>query len=327
LIARRGEAEAYLELQGIAAEAGRASEIVARLVALAHSDRVEVEQVDLRTLLTNLANFREPEWKQRGVQLRNLFDDTPLYVLGSRGQLEQVFLNLLVHAEQSLAAAKEKKLSLAATIMNRRVQLEISYSSPTAEEHDPFEEGRATEAGALGLGVCRGIIQGHGGEIRLLRAGADGARFEVELPLSQAVAAEDTVRAPVRASGRSMTTLLVEPEAAVQRQLLGLLSARGHRVVPISSAEEAEDLVGRLRFELVLCSVRLPGSNWVELFERVHLQIGAFVLLTEGYDGDLARAFQGREGHVLRKPVQESELEVLLGRIEPRLEQPPAPKP
>jgi len=79
-------------------------------------------------------------------------------------------------------------------------------------------------------------------------------------------------------------------------------------MVPVASAEEAADLAGRIRFDITLCAVRLPGLNWVELFERVRHQVGSFVLLTEGHDADLARAFQGGEGYVLSKPVDAAEL-------------------
>ena len=57
--------------------------------------------MELNVLLRSLIQFREHEWKACGIHLRNLTKDKPLYALGSQGQLEQVFLNLFVHAEQS----------------------------------------------------------------------------------------------------------------------------------------------------------------------------------------------------------------------------------
>ncbi len=99
-----------------------------------------------------------------------------------------------------------------------------------------------------------------------------------------------------------------------------MLSSRGHRAVPVNNAEEAIELAPRLRFDVAFCSVRLPGLNWVEFFEKVRREIGSFVLLTEGYDGDITRAFKGSDGYLLSKPINETELQKLLSTIEERLE-------
>jgi CheY-like chemotaxis protein len=104
----------------------------------------------------------------------------------------------------------------------------------------------------------------------------------------------------------------------VQRQLLQLLATRGDRVVPVSSAEEGVDMVERLRFDMVLCAVRLPGLNWMEFFERVQRQVGGLVLLTEGFNDDVLRSFRGREAFTLSKPVDEAELQRICRAIEER---------
>jgi CheY-like chemotaxis protein len=201
------------------------------------------------------------------------------------------------------------------------VLVSIDYSDlrQNHEVGDPFEE-RST-AGDLGLQVCRAVVQGYGGEIRLLRDLSSGCRFEVELPLYQYLqrGLGDTVDSSRRANS-PMTILIVEPDIPTQRKLLGILSSRGHRVVPVASAEEATEMVHRLRFDITFCSVRLPGLNWVEFFDRIRRQIGAFVLLAEGHDSELARAFKGGEGYLLSKPLDEAETQKLLLTIEDRHE-------
>ena len=97
-----------------------------------------------------------------------------------------------------------------------------------------------------------------------------------------------------------MTTLLVEPDAGRQRALVRDLTARAHRVVPVVSAEEALDLVQRLRFDLIVCSSRLPGLNWVEFLERTQGQTGGFVLFADGMDGGGEAMLRSANGRVLR---------------------------
>ena len=116
-----------------------------------------------------------------------------------------------------------------------------------------------------------------------------------------------------------MTVLVVDPDEVCQRELLAMIGGHGHRVVPVSSAEEAVELVERLRFDLAFSAVRLPGSSWVELFEQVRDDIGAFVLVTEGYDADLARVVQAGDGYLLSRPIDEGEMDALLEAAGERL--------
>jgi GAF domain-containing protein len=298
-------AAGHPELGAIAMEARRASDIVSRLVSFARAEQSEALAVDLNAVLQGLGRFRAHEWKGKGIEARVQVAPHPVVVLGSRTQLEQVFLNLLLEAEQCAVESREKTLAVTSSVLAKRALVEITYPVRGGEAQAPESE---TAPGALSLGVCEGLIQSHGGEIRLVRPSPYEARFEVELPAVESRSGESAASLETRSRPRELTVLLVEPDGRMQKELMAILAGRGDRVVPVASAEEAADLAGRIRFDMTLCAVRLPGLNWVELFERVRHQAGSFVLLTEGYDADLARAFQGGEGYVLSKPVDASEL-------------------
>lgn len=322
LLSRHTGSSQERELRLLASESQRAAEIVSRLVSFAKAENAEARLVEVNGLLGSLMQFREREWKTLGLQVQSRLSPEPLYVVGAQGQLEQVFLNLLVHAEQVAKEAVEKTITVASSQIARRVVVEISYGSaaPESEKEDPFRELHSFEAGALGLGVCRGIIQTHGGEIRLTRPGSQVARFDVELPMARSKQDGRPEATKARRAGRLLTMLLVEPDAPTQRQLVTAFSTRNYRVVPISAAEEAVDLAQRLRFDVAMCSVRLPGMNWVEFFNRVREKVSTFVLITDGYDQDMARAFENGEGHILSKPLQDADLDRLAAIVEARVE-------
>ena len=109
-----------------------------------------------------------------------------------------------------------------------------------------------------------------------------------------------------------MTALVIEPDEAAQRQLLTLLSSQGFRVVPVANSDAGLDLAQRMRFDAAFCSVHAPGLNWVELSERIQSRVGGFILLSDGFDADLATDFEGGGRFVLPKPVQEGELDRIL---------------
>ena len=306
------------ELESIRNEARRASEIVSRLVSFGKVEQSEMGRVDLNALLSSLLKFRAPEWKVKGVETQAQLVPKRAIVMGSAGQLEQVLLNLLVDAEKSAAEAADKTILVSTSLLAKRVLVEISFPTRSMEVHrTDVVDGDPAGSGALGLSVCRGIIQSHGGEFRVLRVSPTQARFDVELPVVESGGA-GVYPGELPDSGRQLTVLIVEPDGKVQRQLVQLLGARGDRVVPVSSAEEGVEMVERLRFDMVLCAVRLPGMHWVELFERVQRRVGGLVLLTDGFNDAAAKSIRGSEVYTLTKPIDERELHQVCRGVEER---------
>jgi GAF domain-containing protein/CheY-like chemotaxis protein len=302
------------EVAAIAAEAQKASSMVARLVSFAAAEQFEARPVCMTTLLRSLIEFREGDWKASGIRVRDLTSREPLYVLGSQGQLEQVFLNLFVHAEQSLADAPQKAITIRTSVLAKRLVVEVAFTAPPGS-HKPEET-------AAVVGVTRSVIAGHGGEVRLIENGHSDPHFEVELPTTskeRVGAGSGSFNPPARDFSRRMTALVIEPDETAQRQILGLLAARGLRVVPIANADTGLELSQRLRFDAAFCSVHAPGLNWVELSERMQSRVGAFILLSDHYDTELRADFEGYGRFVLSKPLQDSELEQVLRTLDPQV--------
>lgn len=301
------------DVAAIAAEAKKAATMVSRLVSFASAEQVEAHPVSITGLLHTLVEFREGDWKASGIRVRNLTTREPLFVMGLQGQLEQVFLNILVHVEQTLAEAPVRVITIRTSVLARRLLVEVAFTAPP-------KSSKPEETAAV-LGVTRSVIAGHGGEVRLIEKNNSDPVFEVELPLS-ATAKERSGPAIATASpagefARTMTALLVEPEESAQKNLIALLSARKYRVVPVNNSDTGLDLAQRMRFDLAFVSVHAPGLNWVELSEQLQTLVGGFVLMPDGYDAELSADFEGEGRFVLPKPVQELELERVLRGIEP----------
>ncbi|HLY19050.1 MAG TPA: GAF domain-containing protein [Bryobacteraceae bacterium] len=311
-LARTGDAAAGLA--AIATEAQRASEIVERLVGFAGTGQAQNQPVELNGLLRNLIEFREREWKVRGIHTRISLADDPITVLGSHGQLEQVFLNLLVHAEQALSESSEKLITIRTSLVARRILVEIGFSG--AKGADPFVTGQEEGPGGAGLAICRSLITGHGGEIRLVQQAAADPTFQVALPCAVRERTSGAAAENGRESGQTLTALVIEPAEATQMQLRGLLAVRGYRVVPVNSSDEGLDLAQRLRFDVIFCSAHAPGLNWVETSEQLKPRVGGFVLLSDAFNAELAADFAGDRRFVLAKPVDEKQLDRVLEAIQ-----------
>lgn len=297
-------------LKQLDAEARRASEIVSRLVSFAQPAHTGARQIDVNALANGLMQFRNPEWKALGLRVQDHLSPEPAMVLGVEGQIEEVLLSLLVAAEQSAARSAAKTLEVTSSLIAGRVVVEIHYPEEAAEQ-----EAGESNLNESNLEVCRVIVQNLGGELRVRRQ-SGGMSFDVDLPIAPGA----NLRSPKSrraASRRVLTFMLVDNDAGSQHQLLGLLSARGHRVVP-ARAEEAADLAHRLRFDGVLWVLRPGGPKWGDFQERLRDSIPAVVLVSDGYDADLASNLQEIGGYLLRRPLQEPDLDRVLGAVESR---------
>jgi signal transduction histidine kinase/CheY-like chemotaxis protein len=310
MLAPSRDLPSHAALEEILAESRRAADIVTRLGQFANVEAAEIRQVDLNELVGSLMAGREQTWETLGLVARDLRAEEPVAVLGSPGQLKQVLTTLSSVAEKWAAHSPARTISISTKVLARRALVEIGFGSAPSSDDSEIQ----------GLAVIRGMIRNHGGELRFHRHHPAEARFEVDLPAATGPV-EEVVEGKTELGliARTLTTLLVEPDEPARRQLLLLLSQRGHRVVPVASAEEALDLAGRFHFDLVGCSLALPGLNWVEFFQNIHHQTGAFILLTEGFDPELAHTFRAGEGYLLTKPVQTGEFDRVLSAIETKL--------
>jgi CheY-like chemotaxis protein len=302
------------EEAGIALEADRGLQIVNHLLSFAKMEQSEARAVNLHELVSGVMEAREPEWRRKGIVAENALPVSPIEVYADESELEQVFLSLLIHVEHAVQEQPSKTVRVSSRVLGARVQIAIDFSSPAV----PSVIQEPTSGDSFGLRVCQAIAQSHGGDIRLFETSEGGFRYELELPVHRARVPSEIPAEPSRRASRVLTTMLIEPDAAVQRKLLAMLSVRGHRAIPVDNAEEAADMVQRMPFDVVFCTIRLPGLTWIEFFKRVRRRIQAFVLLTESYDSGVGGILKDGTGFILRKPLEEKELDTVLSNVETR---------
>lgn len=298
-------------------ESHRAADIVRRLVALTETELAEPQAVDVSAVVSGILAYRTAECRARGVELRYQLSSRPLTVTGSRGQLEQVLVTLLNYAERCSADARPRSVMVTTSRLASRVLVEIAWQNKSElSGNDPFQPDRDNR-GSLSLAVCRGIVQNHGGDVRFVRTSATQARFDIELPFLEAATAQPAGMAPQATRSRQLTVMVVGPDASAHRDLIRMLSESGDRAVPVGSAEEAIDLVQRMRFDVVISAIRLPGLSWMELLDRVRPHVAEFIVLTGARKPDVAQVLLGSV-KVLQQPVQKSDLDRLLAAAEER---------
>lgn len=285
-------------------------EIIDHLIAFSRMERNEPKPLDLFAVLSSVLSLRQKECELKGIRLENALPVSPVQVVMDRGRLEQVFLTLVVHAEQSAAASQDRAVSVSGRFIGKKVQVSIAYSTSEQPGDDTSER--------FDTRMWQAMVQGQGGDLRLSGSGA-AQRADLELPIYEPAAAfEDPNSEPLRRAERVLTLVVVEPELGTQRKLLSMLSVRGHRVVPIEGYDAAAEALQRFRFDAVICEEQLAGSNWIDFFERVRRKISGMVLLTEQEDMQQGPALKSGEVLVLRKPIAEPDLDRILRILEAR---------
>jgi signal transduction histidine kinase len=293
----------------ISAQARRASELVSRLVSFERHDADKAERLDLNLLMSNLIDLRQQQWKVRGIAAEIRRASEPLWVMGSESQLSQALLDLLIHAEHRATESEDRSMSIESSLLGRRAVVQIVF--PSSGETDSAQQ----------VEVASGILMGHDGQLRPIAPLPGKSGYEINLPLAPSEKVQLPQALQNLDANRKFTFLLVEPDAGIRTHVVQLLAQMKHRVVPVSNGEEGSDLLERMKFDLVLCSVRLPGSNWMDLQEKAASRVGGFLLMNEGFDDALTQSVEEGNTWLLRKPVAEEELVSLLSKVSRDLSQ------
>jgi signal transduction histidine kinase len=132
----------------------------------------------------------EHDLHEHGGSVSTEFQEDLPYIMVDRTQLQQVILNLIKNAIDAMNATPTNIKNIGLTTAqdgNSVVSLSVQDSGPgiaardQARIFDPFFTTKPSGMG-LGLSICRRIVEGRGGELRLTTTGSIGCTFEISLP-------------------------------------------------------------------------------------------------------------------------------------------------
>jgi CheY-like chemotaxis protein len=177
--------------------------------------------------------------------------------------------------------------------------LERVFSAFEQVGHDPILSGLG-----LGLAICRGLVESHGGTIRAESAGnGRGATFIVTLPTCPAPA-QRVERLPQVSPHRGLRILVVEDHADTAEALGMLLRLQGYVVRLAHTLVEAR--LARLEgFDVLLSDLRLPDGSGLDLLRELAAEAPIHAIAMSGYgsESDVSRSRDaGFERHLV-KPV------------------------
>ena len=256
----------------------------------------------------------------------DLEPDLPL-VMADRRRIVQVLGNLLSNAarhspEWSVirVSAGREGLHVAISVADKgsgiaadRLPHLFRKASPAGEDG-----GQQTVERGLGLSICKGIVEAHGGRIRVESDGPGrGAKFTFTIPVADETAAELSRLSPRSRRGEKEQTriLVVDDDPRTLRYVRDTLTEAGYEPTVTAEPEEALLLMEENRPGLVLLDLMLPGADGIELMVDILRVADVPVVFLSVYGNDqvIARAFEQGASDYIVKPFSPTELVARVG--------------
>ncbi|HEX5368790.1 MAG TPA: response regulator [Dehalococcoidia bacterium] len=329
LLARDLDETVRGQIQTIYGEAERAAKIVQNLLSFARRRKPTKEMADMNSLLQRVLELRSYDFTARNIALDMTLDTRMERVWVDPDQIQQVLFNVIKNAEQAMVDAHGSgRLTVITRGVPDGVRVSIADDGPTIPPEvarrifDPFFTTKdAGEGTGLGLTICYGIIDEHGGRIwtenlppSIERPEGGGVAFNIELPVGVAEEQEriDTSSArphttPSAISGRRV--LVVDDEMSIRALLHDILRLDQHSVALASSGVEAADLVERESFDVIITDMKMPGMDGAAFYHQVRqrdpAQSRRIIFITGDTVSPDTRAFLQRVSNpVLSKPFK-----------------------
>jgi two-component system NtrC family sensor kinase len=334
-------------------QARRAAHIVQSLLVFSRPSTPRSTLLHLPDLLQRTLQLHEHSLRANHIHVDLAARPDLPTVLGDSNQLTQVFLNLIVNAEQAIHEVRDRgTLRIRLGVVGERVLITFQDDGVGIRREllprifDPFfttkRPGRGT---GLGLSICMAIVREHNGDISAQPLPDGGSVFTVSLPVctesvalvepAAAPAAMGADRAEAHEAGEPAATalarkkiLVVDDEESILELVTDSLGAHGCLVDRASASEPALELARRNTYDVILCDLNLVSDSGTvvsgfDLHDQIVKKLESrsvprpiFIFMT----GDLVDAAvgeqAGREGNrFLQKPFRIAELLTLLSDL------------
>jgi signal transduction histidine kinase len=184
--------EVRATVEDISRDGRRASEIIESIRAMFSVGVQDRVLLNINDLVHETLAILRIELKTHSISLAIEPAELPL-VKGNKGQLLQVFLNVITNAIDSMAAISDRThlLRIQNEVRDSRVSLLVEDTGTgidpksVARIFEPFFTTKSKGMG-LGLAICKSIIDSHGGSLSVTPASRFGSVFRIDLPIAAA---------------------------------------------------------------------------------------------------------------------------------------------
>ncbi len=321
-------AEAIQFLRIVKSQAERMRDLITELMDVARIESgtlsVNPAPIEVAALVDEARNNFQSGGGRDQVAL-DLQPDLPL-VMADRRRVVQVLGNLLTNAARY--SQENSAIRVNASLEGNHVVFSVADNGRgVSPDQLPFlfmkfsrleddGERRIADTG-LGLAICKGIVEAHGGRIWAESDGLGlGAKFTFTLPVADGVGpipnapATSTSGSSRRASREQARILVVDDDPTALRYMRDALERAGFVPIVTADPEEALRVAESERPRLALLDLMLPNSDGIELMKQILDIVDVPVIFVSAYGRDevIARAIETGAVDYIVKPFSATEL-------------------
>jgi signal transduction histidine kinase/CheY-like chemotaxis protein len=260
-------------------EAKRAGKIVKNLLAYARKGGSTKESTQINDIIRETIDLRAYQWRVNNIEVSQNLDPVLSITMADTNQIEQVLLNIFTNAEQAIKKTRRKgKIDITTHQSNRQIFIEISDNGQGISQEnqsrifDPFYTTKEVGQGTgLGLSVTYGIIQEHGGSIKIDSKLGEGSTFIITLPIVEHSNLSTEVSEPENddriLSGKRM--LVIDDEVDVLDFLRRFLESSGCIVETVSNGHDGLSKLRENNYDLIVCDVKMPVMDGKTLYRHI----------------------------------------------------------
>lgn len=285
----------------------RGRDLCSQLLSFARADKPTVEPIATLETVEEVVKLSERTFPREVRLSVEAADDVPR-MSGSRSQITQALMNLLVNARDAMPNGGRlivRALSgngVPADDLHHAEQQGTAFVRLDVEDHgggmvpevarrafEPFFTTKSAAKGTgLGLPMVFSIAKGHGGAVRLWSVAGQGTTVSLFIPAAPADTAIELVESvddrTLESFAGTETVLIVDDEAMVRTVGARILKQFGYRALEASSGPEALRIVEVEPVDAVLLDIVMPEMEGPEVFRRMReAGVDVPVLLCSGF--------------------------------------------
>ena len=240
-------------------------------------------------------------------------------VMADQKRIVQVLTNLLSNAAQN--SPESTPIRVAAAHDGRYVALSVSDKgrgvapenlSQLFRKYAGAGDRKRGVGGGLGLAICKGLVEAHGGRIQAESAGlGKGARFTFTVPVAPEAGGDVRSQPAVpHEAGERTRILVVDDDPQVLRYVRDTLVDAGYAPLVTGDPRDLPHLLEMEKPALVLLDLILPDADGIELMQTVPKLSDLPVIFISGYGRDetIAKVLEAGAEDYIVKPFSPTEL-------------------
>ena len=280
----------------------RIASIVKGLRTFSRIDDDDADHFDVIEILEESIALVDDIYRIEGITLCNnsYLNNNTIGINGSRGKLQQTFMNLLCNAKDAVKGSTEKIISIDTELHNTELKIIITDSGCGIPNNiidhifDPFFTTKDVNEGTgIGLSLVYNFVKELGGTVSVNRNLKNGTSFVVELPVIEFLKNNHLKEAHCDdAPTIKSSVILADDEEGIRDVLAMIIEEMGIKVTKAKNGQQALDIYMSApeAFDMIISDIQMPEMDGITLLKTIRknqqLKQPKFIFITGGINID-----------------------------------------